>query len=117
VKTFGSLSKLPRVGLERVRGWAAFNFAAYNLIRIGGIGQWWDPSPTCGKVHPRCKNPGKCSTIEPAERDVEVPPTIDRNYGDSSPRHQCVFHRLEIRRAELADVKRRHGKLKQAVEK
>jgi transposase len=46
VKTFGSLSKLPRVGLERVRGWVAFNFAAYNLIRIGGIGQWWDPSPT-----------------------------------------------------------------------
>lgn len=46
VKTFGSLRKLPRVGLGRVAGWVAFNFAAYNLIRIGGIGEWWNPSPT-----------------------------------------------------------------------
>jgi hypothetical protein len=37
-------------------------------------------------VCPKSKNPGKCSTIEPAERDVEVPPTIDRNYGDSAGR-------------------------------
>jgi len=46
VKTIGGLGKLPRVGLERVRGWVAWNFAAYNLIRLGGIGGWWNPSPT-----------------------------------------------------------------------
>ena len=46
VKTIGGLGKLPLVGLARVRGWVAWNFAAYNLIRIGGIGEWWNPSPT-----------------------------------------------------------------------
>ena len=46
VKTIGSLRKLPLVGLAAVRGWVAWNFAAYNLIRIGGIAQWWNPSPT-----------------------------------------------------------------------
>lgn len=46
VKTIGGLGKLPRVGLPRVRGWVAWNFAAYNLIRLGGIGDWWNPSPT-----------------------------------------------------------------------
>jgi transposase len=46
VKTIGGLGKLPRVGLEQVRGWVAWNFAAYNLIRLGGIGGWWNPSPT-----------------------------------------------------------------------
>jgi transposase len=45
-KTIGGLGKLPVVGLEKVRGWVAWNFAAYNLIRLGGIGEWWNPSPT-----------------------------------------------------------------------
>lgn len=46
VKTIGDLRKLPVVGLAKVRAWATWNFAAYNLIRIGGIGGWWNPSPT-----------------------------------------------------------------------
>ena len=46
VKTIGDLRKLPLVGLSHVRAWATWNFAAYNLIRMGGIGQWWNPSPT-----------------------------------------------------------------------
>lgn len=46
VKTTGGLRKLPRVGLATVRGWVTWTFAAYNLIRLGGIGEWWDPSPT-----------------------------------------------------------------------
>jgi transposase len=46
IKTIGGLRKLPMVGLPAVRGWVTWTFAAYNLIRLGGIGQWWDPSPT-----------------------------------------------------------------------
>jgi transposase len=46
VKTIGGLDKLPVTTLPRVRGWVTWSFAAYNLIRIGGIGQWWNPSPT-----------------------------------------------------------------------
>jgi transposase len=45
-KTVGDLRKLPRVGLAKVSAWVNGNFAAYNLIRLGGIGQWWSPSPT-----------------------------------------------------------------------
>jgi transposase len=45
-KTIGGLRKLPLVGLPAVRGWVTWNFAAYNLIRIGGIADWWDPSST-----------------------------------------------------------------------
>lgn len=45
-KTVGDLRKLPLVGMARVKGWVAWNFAAYNLVRLGGIGEWWDPSPT-----------------------------------------------------------------------
>jgi hypothetical protein len=26
--------------------WVTWTFAAYNLIRLGGIGEWWEPSPT-----------------------------------------------------------------------
>lgn len=44
VKTTNGWRKLPRVGLETVRGWVAWNFAAYNLIRLCGIGDWWDSS-------------------------------------------------------------------------
>jgi len=46
VKTVGDLRKLPLVGLPKVKAWVHWNFAAYNLIRLGGIGQWWNPSPT-----------------------------------------------------------------------
>jgi transposase len=46
VKTIGGLRKLPLIGLSAVRGWTTWTFAAYNLIRIGGIGEWWNPSPT-----------------------------------------------------------------------
>lgn len=46
VKTIGGLRKLPRVSLCKVRGWVTWTFAAYNLIRLGGIGEWWEPSPT-----------------------------------------------------------------------
>ncbi|HKT28280.1 IS5 family transposase [Dyella sp.] len=46
VKTIGSLRKLPLVGLARVKGYVAWNFAAYNLVRLGGLGGWWNPSPT-----------------------------------------------------------------------
>jgi hypothetical protein len=42
----GELRKLPMVGLAAVRGWVAWTFAAYNLIQFGGIGEWWEPSPT-----------------------------------------------------------------------
>lgn len=45
VKTIGGLYKLPVTTLARVRGWVTWTFAAYNLIRLGGIGQWWNPSP------------------------------------------------------------------------
>jgi transposase len=45
-KTVGDLRKLPVVGLAKVRAWATWNFAAYNLIRLGGLGEWWNPSPT-----------------------------------------------------------------------
>ena len=46
IKTIGGLRKLPVVGLPAVRGWVTWTFAAYNLIRLGGIGEWWHPSPT-----------------------------------------------------------------------
>jgi transposase len=45
-KTIGGLRKLTRIGLHKVRAWTAWSFAAYNLIRIGGIEQWWQPSPS-----------------------------------------------------------------------
>jgi hypothetical protein len=55
VKTIGDLRKLPLVGLNKVSAYAAFNFAAYNLVRIGGMGGWWNPSPTLGNVRPKCE--------------------------------------------------------------
>jgi transposase len=45
-KTIGGLRKLRNVGLPKVRGMATWTFAAYNLIRMGGIGDWWVPAPT-----------------------------------------------------------------------
>ncbi len=44
IKTVGGLDKLPMVLLPKVRGWVTWTFAAYNLIRLGGIGEWWNPS-------------------------------------------------------------------------
>ena len=32
--------------LPAVRGWVTWTFAAYNLIRLGGLGEWRDLSPT-----------------------------------------------------------------------
>ena len=46
IKTIGGLRKPPLVALPKVRGWVTWTFAAYNLIRLGGIGEWWEPSPT-----------------------------------------------------------------------
>jgi hypothetical protein len=46
VKTIDDLRKLPLRGLAQVSAWAHWNFAPYNLIRIGDIGEWWNPSPT-----------------------------------------------------------------------
>ena len=46
IKTVGGLRKLPMVGLAAVRGWVTWSFAAHNLIKLGGIGEWWHPSPT-----------------------------------------------------------------------
>ncbi len=45
-KTIGMLGQLPVVGIKAVRALTTFNFAMYNLIRMGGIANWWDPSPT-----------------------------------------------------------------------
>jgi hypothetical protein len=65
-KPVGGLRKLPAVGLPLVRAFVTWNFALYNLIRLGGIGEWWNPSPTCGKVRleeeKSLKNPpsGRC---------------------------------------------------------
>ena len=45
-KVFGGLRKLMRVGLPDVKAWTLWVFAAYNLVRIGGLEQWWEPAPT-----------------------------------------------------------------------
>lgn len=50
VKTIGGLRKLPMVDIQAVRGWVTWTFAAYNLIRIGGFAEGWNPSPTWGTV-------------------------------------------------------------------
>lgn len=46
VKTIGGLRKLRNIGLPKVTGMVTWTFAAYNLIRMGGIGDWWQPAPT-----------------------------------------------------------------------
>ncbi len=46
IKTIGGLRKLPLVAMPKVRGWVTWTFAAHNLIRLGGIGEWWAPSST-----------------------------------------------------------------------
>jgi len=45
-RTVGGLRRLPLIGIQAVRGWVTWNFAAYNLILPGGIGAWWNQSPT-----------------------------------------------------------------------
>lgn len=45
-KQIGGLRKLTRIGMKKVSAWTAWSFATYNLIRIGGIEGWWQPSPT-----------------------------------------------------------------------
>jgi transposase len=45
-KTIGGLRKLARRGLNVVKAHVVWTYAAYNLIRIGGIEQWWEPAPT-----------------------------------------------------------------------
>lgn len=73
VKTVGALRKLPLIGLHAVRGWVTWNFAAYNLIRLCGLGEWWDTSPTSGigifHRHP----------VSPSQEDREI---------DLIPRHR-----------------------------
>jgi hypothetical protein len=32
--------------LNVVKAHVVWTYAAYNLIRIGGIEQWWEPAPT-----------------------------------------------------------------------
>ena len=29
-----------------MKAWTLWVFAAYNLIRIGGLEEWWEPAPT-----------------------------------------------------------------------
>lgn len=45
-KTFGGLRKLMHIGLSDVKAWTLWVFATYNLIRIGGLEEWWEPAPT-----------------------------------------------------------------------
>jgi transposase len=45
-KTVGSLRKLKLRGLAAVSGWVAWNMATLNLVRLGGMAGWWNPSPT-----------------------------------------------------------------------
>lgn len=46
IKMIGGLRKLLMVSPTKVRGRVTLTFAAYNLIRLGGIGERWNPSPT-----------------------------------------------------------------------
>jgi len=46
IKTFGGLRILPMVGVAAVRGWVTWAFAAYNLTRLGGIGDRLASLPT-----------------------------------------------------------------------
>jgi transposase len=46
VKVIGGLRKLAFTGLATVKGHVAWVFAAYNLVRLGGMEGWWNPAPT-----------------------------------------------------------------------
>lgn len=45
-KVFGGLRKLMRIGLPDVKAWTLWVFATYNLVRIGGLEDWWEPALT-----------------------------------------------------------------------
>lgn len=42
VKTVGGLAKTKLIGHAKLAGQALMGFAAYNLVRMGSIGGWWD---------------------------------------------------------------------------
>ncbi|MEZ5643644.1 MAG: IS5 family transposase [Burkholderiaceae bacterium] len=42
MKTVGGLAKTKLIGQAKLAGQALMCFAAYNLVRMGSLGQWWD---------------------------------------------------------------------------
>ena len=44
IKTIDGLHKLPMVGTAALCGRAVWTSAAWNLIPLGGVGEWWEPS-------------------------------------------------------------------------
>ena len=42
MKTVGGLTKTKLIGQAKLTGQALMCFAAYNLVRMGSLGQWWD---------------------------------------------------------------------------
>jgi len=42
MKTVGGLAKTKLIGQAKLAGQALMCFAAYNLVRLGALGQWWD---------------------------------------------------------------------------
>ncbi|WP_133599592.1 IS5 family transposase [Tepidicella xavieri] len=42
IKTVGGLAKTKLIGQAKLAGQALMGFAAYNLVRMGSIGGWWD---------------------------------------------------------------------------
>lgn len=42
IKTVGGLAKTKLIGHAKLAGQALMCFAAYNLVRMGSIGGWWD---------------------------------------------------------------------------
>jgi hypothetical protein len=46
IRTIGGPRKLPMVRIAAVRGWMTWTFAAHNLIRLDGIGEWRESPPT-----------------------------------------------------------------------
>jgi transposase len=42
MKTVGGLAKTKLIGQAKLTGQALMCFAAYNLVRLGALGQWWD---------------------------------------------------------------------------
>lgn len=42
MKTVGGLAKTKLIGQAKLTGQALMCFAAYNLVRMGSLSQWWD---------------------------------------------------------------------------
>ncbi|WP_082955279.1 transposase [Tepidimonas fonticaldi] len=42
IKTVGGLAKTKLIGHAKLAGQALMCFAAYNLVRMGSVGGWWD---------------------------------------------------------------------------